>query len=101
MTPRASAKYNGLSVRLGPAPGSHVDASDYNAKNIGRDEAQLCGSESDDADDRAIHAGQDPTFPTATPQQHSRYNSQHARKIIKPQHVGRTSDSIVSEECGF
>lgn len=46
-----------LSVRLGPAPGPHVDAGDYNAKHIGRDETQLFGSKSDDADNCAVDSG--------------------------------------------
>ena len=44
------------SVRLGPAPRTHVDGGDYNTKHIGRDKAELCGADSDDTNDRAIHA---------------------------------------------
>jgi len=56
MIPREIELAPDSSVRLRTAPGAHVDASNYNAKHIGRDEAQLFGSESDDADDRAIHS---------------------------------------------
>jgi len=51
------------SVGPGPAPGMQVDGADYKAENIGWNKACLRSSETNDADDDAVHRAQGPAFP--------------------------------------
>jgi hypothetical protein len=47
------------------APGAKVHPIEYEAKQIGRDEAQLRSFETYDADNDAVHRCQDPALPTS------------------------------------
>ena len=71
-----------------------VHGTDYHAKNVGRDQAELRSPKTDDADDNAVDRAERPSLPTTAPDKDCRSNRQNARKIIKPQHVGRTSANI-------
>ena len=52
-----------------------VDRADYHAEDIGGDETELRGSETDDTDDQAIDATEHPPFPTTPADQDGGSNS--------------------------
>ena len=46
-------------------PRTQIHPIEYETKQISRDKTPLCGPDSDETNDDAIDAGQDPTFPAA------------------------------------
>jgi len=55
--------------RLSLAPGSEVDGIQHEAKQVRGNEAPLRRLHSDETDDYAVYAGQDPSFPKPTSDQ--------------------------------
>ena len=64
-----------------------VDRADDHAENVGRDETELRGSETNDTNDQAVDATEHPPFPTAPADQNRGSYGQHTRNIIKTKHV--------------
>ena len=75
-----------------------IHGADHHTENIGRDKAELRGAKTDDADDDAVDRAKRPPLPTAAADEDCRSNRQKARKVIKPQHVRRTSATILTED---
>ena len=82
----------------GTPPGMQIQGADHQTENIGRDKAELRGPKTDDADDDAVDRAERPPLPTTAPDKDCRGNRQSAGKIIKPQHVRRTSTDILTED---
>jgi hypothetical protein len=78
-----------------------IQGADHQTENVGRDKAELRGAKADDADDDAVDRAERPPLPTTAPHEDCRGNRQNARKIIKPQHVSRTSADILTEDFAF
>ena len=68
------------------APRTQVDGAHHHAEHVGRNEAQLVGFETDDADQYAVDAGQRPPFPTPSPYQNGGRNGQYAGQVIETKH---------------
>ena len=66
-----------------PTPMQHVVAVHSQAKQIGGNEAELRGSNSDDADDGAIGAGKDPTLPFVFAHQVGREQGKDTRDVVE------------------
>ena len=79
-------------------PCIQIHGADHHTENVGRDEAELGGPKTDDADDDAVDRTQRPPLPTTASDKDCRSNRQNARKIIKPQHGRRTSADILTED---
>ena len=75
-----------------------IHGADHDTENIGRDQAELRGPKTDDADDDAVDRAERPSLPTTAPDKDCRSNRQNARKIIKAQHARRTSADILTED---
>ena len=56
-----------------------IDCTHDHAEDIGGNEAQLFGAESNDAHDHAIDSGQSPTFPTPSAHKDRGSDGQDAR----------------------
>ena len=52
------------------APGNEIAGVEGDAKEIGGNEAELRGANSDDADDGAVDSGDDPALPELLADQH-------------------------------
>jgi len=74
-----------------------IQGTNHHTENVGRDKAELRGAKADDADDDAVDRAESPPLPTTPPDKDRRGNRQNAGKIIKPQHVSRTSADILTE----
>lgn len=68
------------------APGTQINAAHRDAENIGGNKSQLCGANTNNADDDAVDRGEGPAFPAAASHQYRGRNGQHTRQIIKPEH---------------
>ncbi|MFZ1007635.1 MAG: hypothetical protein WAN65_12410 [Candidatus Sulfotelmatobacter sp.] len=88
-----------MSFRL--APGAKVYRIEGDAKYVRRNEAELRGLESDDADDGAIDRRKNPPLPAAFSQQDGRYDGKNAGQIIQPeQHRNLLDKSSMSQLAG-
>ena len=76
-----------------PAPGTQVDGAHDHAKDIGGNEAQLVGAQTDDANQHTVHAGQSPAFPVSAADENCGSYGQNARYVIQTQHVIETQHS--------
>jgi len=67
-----------------------VAGVESDAKEIGGDESELRGADSNDTNDSAIEGGNDPALPELFANEHSRQDGQNAGDIIESNHVERT-----------
>jgi hypothetical protein len=68
---------------------AHVVAVHSQTKKIGGDESELRGSDSDDADDGAVGAGDDPALPFVFADQVRREQRKSARDVIEAKQINR------------
>jgi hypothetical protein len=80
----------------GSSPRSQVEAVDHDAEDIGWNEPQLSGLDGDDADNRAVDAGQNPPFPTTPANQDGGYYGKNAGQVIKPKHKDSSLEFIIA-----
>jgi hypothetical protein len=90
----AGIRQTGLGWCACSSPGSQVEAVDYDAEHVGWNKAQLSSLDSDDADNGAIDAGQNPALPTASADQNGGDYGENAGQIIKPKHENDSSNSL-------
>ena len=69
-----------------------------NAEQVRRDKPHLPGSQSDHANNRAIHARNSEPSPTLATDQNCRKNCKTARQIIQPEHSGPPAPGDSIEE---
>jgi hypothetical protein len=85
---------SGLILLRAPAPGAEVLRVENDAEHIGREEAQLRGPDTDDADDHAVGSGDHPSLPDFPPHQNGGENSEDARDVVETQQCdGRRLES--------
>ena len=65
------------------APGAEIDGVKGDAEEIGGDEAELGGANTDHADDGAINGGNDPALPKLLAEQNGPENGQNAGDVIQ------------------
>ena len=71
-------------------PVDEVAGIESDAEEIGGDETELGGADTDDADDGAIDSGDDPALPELLANEHGGEHGQHAGQIIQSNHVEDT-----------
>ena len=69
------------------APGNEIAGVEGDAKEIGGNEAELRGANSDDADYGAVKSGNDPALPEFLTNEHGGEHRQNAGKIVEANHV--------------
>ena len=69
------------------APAKEEVGVEGDAEEIGGNESELSGTQTDDADDGAIHGGDDPALPKLLAEQNSAKDREHAREIVEPDRV--------------
>jgi hypothetical protein len=89
-----------VSGSASPAPLPQVDDAEYDAEEVGRNEAQLRGSDADDANNDAIDGSQHPTFPAPSSNQNGGRDGEYARHIVEPKHNENLPAIIVLESGG-
>ena len=65
------------------APGAEIDGVKGDAEEIGGDEAELGGANTDHADDGAVNGGDDPALPKLLAKQDGAENGQNAGDVIQ------------------
>jgi hypothetical protein len=68
------------------SPTQQIVCVQSNAKKVGGNKSELSGSHSDDAENDAIDACDDPTLPQLLSEENCRKDGQKAGKVIKPNH---------------
>ena len=71
------------------APMTHVVAVHTQTEQVGGNESELRGSDSDDADDGAVSAGDDPPLPFVFADQIRREQGERARDVIEAKQINR------------
>ena len=71
------------SARGREAPGAEIDGVKGDAEEIGGDEAELGGANTDHADDGAVNGGDDPALPELLAEQDGAENGQNAGDVIQ------------------
>ena len=75
------------------APSDQIAGVKGDAEQVGRDKAELCGADADDADDGAINGGNHPALPKLAAKQDRAEDGENARDVIQP--------NVVEQVCHF
>jgi hypothetical protein len=81
------------------APVQHVVAVHSQAKQVGGNEPELRGSNSDDADDSAIGAGNNPTLPFVSAHQIGREQGKRARDVVETKQINQVRTTMRTSCC--
>jgi hypothetical protein len=73
-------------VNFGLAPGAEIHRIQGDAKQVGRNEAELRGTKADEANDYTVDCRKNPALPTSPSYQNCGNDCKYARQVIKPEH---------------
>ena len=77
----------------------HVIAVHPKTKEIGGNESELRGSNSDDANNGAVGTGDDPALPFVSAHQVGREQRKETRDVIETNQIGRAQPTIRTSTC--